>query len=155
VLLASAVAVVHATAVALMLCGALLALRWRWVVYVHAPVGLAILAVNLLGAPCPLTTLEAELRTRAGAVGYSGGFLGHYLFHPLGVDVHSTAVQLGIHAGAVLPNALGYGLLAVRALHARRVRASPGHPRGEGMLRSAAVPSRTPAGTGAPSGSQR
>jgi hypothetical protein len=121
VLLATAVAVLHAAAILFMLGGALLALRWPRVRYLHAPVGLAILAVNLAGAPCPLTVLELDLRADAGAAAYTGGFLGHYLFEPLGLDLHSTAVQVGMYTVAVLLNALGYGLLAARAVRARRL----------------------------------
>ncbi|MGY2129237.1 DUF2784 domain-containing protein [Blastococcus sp. SYSU DS0617] len=49
-----------------MLTGALLAVRWPRLVLLHAPVALAILAVNLAGADCPLTDLELALRERAG-----------------------------------------------------------------------------------------
>jgi hypothetical protein len=120
-LLASAVAVVHAAAVLLMLTGALLALREPRVLWVHVPVALAVLGVNLAGAPCPLTELELALRARAGLPPYEDGFLGAYLFGPLGLDVDAPAVQLGTYVVAVGLNALGYGLLAVRAARARAV----------------------------------
>jgi hypothetical protein len=120
VLLATVVAAVHGAAVLFMLCGALLALRWRRLAYVHAPVALAILAVNLAGAACPLTTLELALRAGAGVPAYSGGFLGHYLFTPVGLAVHSPGVQVGMYTVALGLNALGYGLLAARGRHARR-----------------------------------
>jgi hypothetical protein len=120
VLWATAVAVVHGAAVLFMLCGALLALRWRRLAYVHAPVALVILAINLAGAACPLTTLELALRAGAGVPAYSGGFLGHYLFAPVGLEVHSPAVQAGMYTVALALNTLGYGLLAARGLHARR-----------------------------------
>ncbi|MGY1836423.1 DUF2784 domain-containing protein [Blastococcus sp. SYSU DS0510] len=113
-LLANAVALVHAAAVLFMLVGALLALRWPRLVLLHAPVALVILAVNLAGADCPLTDLELWLRERAGAPGYEGGFLGHYLFDPLGLDVDATGTQAGTYAVAVTPNVVGYGRLAVR-----------------------------------------
>jgi hypothetical protein len=115
VLLADAVAVVHGAAVVLMLTGALLALRWPRLVAVHAPVALAVLAVNLAGAPCPLTRLELRLRADAGAPAYTGGFLGHYLFAPLGLDVHAAAVQVLVYTVAFGLNAAGYGLLLTRA----------------------------------------
>ncbi|MGY1786330.1 DUF2784 domain-containing protein [Geodermatophilus sp. SYSU D00698] len=114
-LLASAVAVLHAAVVLFMLTGALLALRWPRLVWLHAPVALAVLAVNLAGAPCPLTTLELALRERAGAAPYDGGFLGHVLFGPLGLDVHSAGVQVGTYTVALGVNAVGYGLLLARA----------------------------------------
>ncbi|MFW3168529.1 DUF2784 domain-containing protein [Geodermatophilus sp. CPCC 206100] len=120
---AYAVAVVHGLAVGLLLTGALLALRWPRLVLLHAPVAAAILAVHLAGAPCPLTEWELALRERAGGEVYTGGFLGHFVFAPLGLDVGSPAVQAGIYTVALLPNAVGYGLLAVRA--ARRTRVTP------------------------------
>lgn len=119
-LLAVAVAAVHAAAVLFMLTGALLALRWPRLVLLHAPVALAILAVNVAGADCPLTDLELALRERAGTAAYQGGFLGHYLFAPLGLDVRDTGVQLSIYAVAFGLNALGYGLLAARSRSASR-----------------------------------
>ena len=109
------VAVVHALAVVLMVTGALVALRRPRVLLLHAPVAAAILAVNLAGAPCPLTTLELALRARAGGEPYGGGFLGHYVLAPLGLDVGSPAVQAGVYVVAVTPNVVGYGLLAARA----------------------------------------
>jgi hypothetical protein len=114
VLLANAVAVVHALAVLLLLVGGLAALRRPRVLWLHAPVAVAILAVYLAGADCPLTTLELRLRAEAGAVVYDGGFLGHYLFEPLSLDVAATSTQAGIYAVAFGLNALAYGALAVR-----------------------------------------
>lgn len=114
-LFADAVAVVHGAAVVLMLTGAVVALWRPRVLWVHVPVSLAILAVNRAGAPCPLTELELWLRSEVGGAVYDGGYLGHYVFAPLGLDVASGSVQAGIYTVAVVPNALAFGLLAVRA----------------------------------------
>jgi hypothetical protein len=122
VLLADAVAVVHGAAVVLMLTGAVVALWRPRVLWVHVPVSLAILAVNRAGAPCPLTELELWLRSEVGGAIYDGGYLGHYVFTPLGLDVASPSVQAGVYAAAIVPNALAFGLLALRA---RRRRAAP------------------------------
>ncbi|TKJ20695.1 hypothetical protein A6V29_08420 [Blastococcus sp. CCUG 61487] len=127
--LASGVAALHGLAVLFMLTGALLALRWPRLLLLHAPVALAILAVNLAGADCPLTDLELWLRERAGAPGYANGFLGHYLLDPLGLDVDAAATQLGIYVTAFGLNALGYGLLAARATR-RSARGRGRFPRG-------------------------
>jgi hypothetical protein len=114
VLLASAVAVLHGVVVVVMLTGALVALRRPRFVLVHAPVALAVLAVNLAGADCPLTDLELALRVQAGEPAYGGGFLGHHVFAPLGLDVAATGTQVGIYTAAVGLNAVGYGLLIRR-----------------------------------------
>ena len=117
--LAGAVAVVHLLAVALLLSGALLALRWPRLLPVHLVVAGSILAVNLAGADCPLTDLERALRDAAGEAPYSGGFISHYLiepWHPAGI---TPGVSLGIYAAALAPNLLGAALLVARRRAAR------------------------------------
>ena len=114
VVLAHLVALLHAAAVVLMLTGGLLALRRPRLVLVHLPVALVILGVHLAGMDCPLTTLELALRERAGGDAYSGGFLGHYVFTPLGVDSAAPGTQVGVRVVAVLPNLVAYALLAAR-----------------------------------------
>ena len=121
VLLANAVSVVHALVVAFMLTGALLALRRTGLVRVHAPLTAAVLAVNLAGLDCPLTQLELHLRAAAGATGsFSGGWLGHYVFSPVGLDVHAPAVQVGMYTVALGTNLVAYALLARRRTLSRR-----------------------------------
>ena len=111
-----AVAVLHAATVVLLVTGALLALRYRRVLLVHVPVAAAVAVVHVLGADCPLTTWERALRARSNQP-YDGGFLDHYVFGPLGLDTAEPAVSLGVYAVVVLPNLVGYALLATRARH--------------------------------------
>lgn len=136
--MADAVAVVHAAAVVFMLTGALLALRWPRLLIAHLPVAVSILAVNRVGADCPLTTLELWLRARAGDELYSGGFLGHYVFAPVGIDVAGAPAQIGMYTVAVLSSVVGYGLLAKRALRRPASTAVTGEecsePRGRRLL---------------------
>lgn len=113
-LLAPAVALLHGAVVVLLVAGGLLGLRRPRLLRVHAPVALAVLAVNLAGLACPLTELEQALRVAAGEARYAGGFLEHYVLQPLGLRQAAPGVQLGIYAVAALPNALAYGLLARR-----------------------------------------
>jgi hypothetical protein len=117
--LADAVAVLHGAAVLFMLTGALLALRWPRLLWLHVPVALAILAVNAAGRPCPLTVGELGLRAAAGAAGYPDGFIGHYLLAPLEVDVHTTGAQVAIYTVGLTPNIVGYALLLSRRLRSR------------------------------------
>jgi hypothetical protein len=109
VLLADTVAVVHGAAVVLMLTGAVIALWRPRILWVHLPVSLAILAVNR--------------RSEVGGAVYDGGYLGHYVFSPMGLDVASPSVQAGVYTVAVVPNALAFGLLALRAQRRRAERA--------------------------------
>lgn len=110
-LLANAVAVLHAAAVLLMLTGSLLALRWPRVLWLHVPLALAILALYATGSDCPLTTWELALRAEAGEPGYRGGFIGHYVTEPLGFPIEAPSTQAGIYVVAFLPNVVGYALL--------------------------------------------
>ncbi|MGZ4548249.1 MAG: DUF2784 domain-containing protein [Blastococcus sp.] len=119
-LLAGVVAVLHAAAVLFMLTGALLALRWPRVLWVHVPLSLAILAIYVTGSDCPVTNLELWFRARAGAPGYTGGFIGHYITDPLGFPITATSTQVGIYVIAFLPNVIGYGLLITRAARRHR-----------------------------------
>jgi len=121
VLLADAVALLHAAAVLFMLTGSLIALRWPRVLWLHVPVAVAILGIYLTGSDCPLTSLELNLREQAGEPAYSGGFIGHYVTEPLGFPITATSTQIGIYAVAFLPNLIGYGLLASRRLRRRAV----------------------------------
>ncbi len=126
-------AALHFALIGFMLTGSLLALRWPRLLWVHAPVALAVLAVNLAGGPCPLTVWELDLRAVAGAPGYPDGFIDHYFLAPFGADVHTPAVQLGIYTVALLPNVVGYAMHARRALGGR----PSGAPLSSGQLRSA------------------
>lgn len=124
-LIAVLVAVLHGTAVAFMLVGSLLALRWPRLLWAHVPVSLAILALYLSGSDCPLTSWELALREAAGEPGYAGGFIGHYITEPLGFPIEATSTQVGIYVVAFLPNIIGYGLHARRILR-RREPVAPG-----------------------------
>ena len=119
VLAAASVAVIHGATVLFMLTGSLLALRWPRVLWLHVPVALAILGLYLTGSDCPLTDWELRLRRLAGEPGYRGGFIGHYVTVPLGFPIHAPSTKAGILVIALLPNVIGYGLLARRALRRR------------------------------------
>jgi len=47
--------------------------------WLHLPVLVYGIAIELVGWVCPLTPLEWELRARAGQAGIEGGFMEHYL----------------------------------------------------------------------------
>jgi hypothetical protein len=125
VLLANAVAVLHAATVLFMLTGSLLALRWPRVLWLHVPVALAILALYATGSDCPLTTWELALRADAGVPGYRGGFIGHYVTEPLGFPIDATSTQIGIYVVAFLPNVVGYAVLVTRGVRSRAAMRTP------------------------------
>jgi len=87
--LADAVLVLHAAIVCFVVGGLLLvvlgnACGWAWVNrwwfrLMHLGAIAVVVAESWLGITCPLTTLEAWLRTQAGTAAHSQGFIEHWL----------------------------------------------------------------------------
>ena len=87
-LAADAVLLFHLGFMLFVALGALPALRWRWLVFVHLPVLAYGLGIELIGWMCPLTPLEAALHDRALAAGFGpSGFsrLIEALIYPAGL----------------------------------------------------------------------
>lgn len=81
---------------------------WAWV---HIPVVLWSSVVNLMSWTCPLTPIENALRTRAGQLGYSGGFVQHYIgpvVYPRGMP---RQLELVAGVSIVAGNALVYAII--------------------------------------------
>jgi hypothetical protein len=75
---ADAVVVVHLAFIAFVAIGALLAWRWRWLVWLHVPAVVWGVGIIAIGWDCPLTPLEKWLRRQDGQ-DYEGGFVDRYL----------------------------------------------------------------------------
>jgi len=125
--LADLVVVVHLTFIVFVALGALLALRWRWVPWLHLPaVGWGAL-LEFFGFTCPLTPLENWLRRLGGAQGYSGDFVDRYVL-PLVYPATLTRelqVALGVLVCAV--NGTVYLLLSRSGRLSARGRRVPGN----------------------------
>jgi len=107
-LAADAVVALHLAFIVFAVAGGLLVLRDRRVAWLHLPAVAWVVWLELTGALCPLTPLENALRQRAGAGGYSGGFIEHYLLpiiYPAGL---TADVQTWLGAGALLLNVAIY-----------------------------------------------
>ena len=88
-LAADAVLLLHLGFILFVVLGALPALRWRWLVFVHLPALAYGLGIELIGWVCPLTPLEAALHERALAAGVGpSGFsrLVEALIYPAGLN---------------------------------------------------------------------
>lgn len=106
--LADAVAVFHLLFVAFAVMGGLLALRWRWLPWLHLPALAWAATVEFTGWICPLTPLENLLRMAGGAAGYSGGFVDHYLLPLLYPASLGRGTQLALGLGLLAINAVAY-----------------------------------------------
>lgn len=110
-ILADCVVLAHLAFIVFVVGGGFLALKWRWVVWLHLPCAGWGALIEFAGWICPLTPLENRLRTEAGISGYSGGFIEHYLIpliYPAGLN---RGIQIGLGVGVVLVNVVAYVLL--------------------------------------------
>ena len=106
--LAEVVVVIHFCFVLFVLFGGLLALRWRWVAWIHLPAAVWGAALEFAGWICPLTPLEKWLRRQGGLGGYEGSFIEHYilaLLYPRGL---TRPVQLALGCLVIALNGYVY-----------------------------------------------
>lgn len=111
--LANLVLVLHVVVVLFVVGGLVLIVlgnwrRWSWVNawwfrLAHLAAIAVVVAESWFGIVCPLTTLEAWLRVRAGAPLYGGsGFVEHWLQRLLYYDAPAWVFTLGYTAFALL-----------------------------------------------------
>jgi len=108
---ADAVSIAHLAFIVFVIAGALLAFRWRAVLAAHVPAVAWAVFVEAMGTICPLTYVENALRVTAGASGYSGDFVEHYLLgviYPAGL---TRDVQFALAALVLVVNAAIYTAL--------------------------------------------
>jgi uncharacterized protein DUF2784 len=123
--LADLVFILHAAFVGFAILGGVLALRWRWMVWLHLPALLWGAAVELTGWICPLTPLENWLRVAGGEAGRSGSFIERCLLPLLYPAELTRSDQIALGIALLLWNAAIYGLVLRRGRAAGRPRARP------------------------------
>ena len=106
--LADLVLVVHLAFVVFVLCGGLLALKWRWIAWLHLPAVVWGAVVEFTGWICPLTPLENWLRTQDGQTSYSSDFIAQYLLPVLYPGDLTRGIQLLLGTGVVVLNFVIY-----------------------------------------------
>lgn len=107
-LLAGSLVILHLAFVIFAAAGALLALRWRVVPWVHVPAAGWATYIELSGGVCPLTPLENQLRDSAGLGNYSGDFVARYMFPVLYPDGLTREAQIVIGVLVFLVNVVLY-----------------------------------------------
>jgi hypothetical protein len=107
-LLADLVVLVHLAFVVFVVLGGLLALKWRWVIWLHLPAAIWGAMIEFGGWICPLTPLENWLRYEGGEEGYVGGFIQHYLVPVLYPDGLTRGIQIVLGVAVILFNLIVY-----------------------------------------------
>lgn len=120
-LMADLVVVVHLAFIVFVGAGSLLARRWPWLAWLHAPSLIWAVTSITIGLPCLLTPLEKLLRRMAGEGAYGGGFIDHYVE---GV-VYPESLTPFLRAMAFVAIVVGYTGLYRRRRTASRSPASP------------------------------
>lgn len=113
-ILADAVVCMHFSFVIFASLGGLIVLRYPIVRYIHIPAFLWAGWISFSGWICPLTLLEIWFRHQGGAIGYTGGFVRHYLepiLYPAGL---TRTGQWFLGGFVVLMNLMIYGWLYKR-----------------------------------------
>ncbi len=112
--LADLVLVAHFAFVVFAVVGALLVLRWRWVVWLHLPAVVWAALIEFAGWICPLTPLENSLRELGGSAGYESGFVEHYILPVLYPGGLTREVQIVLGLLVLAVNIGIYGWLLRR-----------------------------------------
>ena len=112
--LADLVLVAHFAFVVFAVVGALLVLRWRWVVWLHLPAVVWAALISFAGWICPLTPLENWLRELGGSAGYESGFVEHYILPVLYPGGLTRGVQIVLGLLVLAVNMGIYGWLLRR-----------------------------------------
>lgn len=109
--LADLVLLVHLLFIVFAVSGGLLALRWRWMPWLHLPALAWGATVEFTGWICPLTPLENTLRRAAGAAGYAESFIERYLLPLIYPGELTRELQLVLGGALLLINAAVYALV--------------------------------------------
>ena len=67
--------IVHLLFILFVILGALLVMKWRWVIYLHLPAVFWGILVEFSHGICPLTPWENGLRLAAGEASYESSFI--------------------------------------------------------------------------------
>lgn len=124
--IATSLAVFHLTFIVFVAIGALLVLRWRWVMYIQLPAAFWGAFIEIMQWECPLTRWENLALRRAGQAGYSGGFIAHYLFGIIYPNGLSRGVEIAIAIFVTVVNSAVY----YSVFHGRNARRRGSHAAG-------------------------
>jgi uncharacterized membrane protein len=113
-LLADCLVLVHLAFVVFVVAGGFLVLwrpSFRWI---HLPAAVWGALVEFTGWICPLTPWEQALRVKAGLVGYTGGFIEHYILPVLYPQGLTPGVQVALGFLVIGVNVAIYAFVGYR-----------------------------------------
>ncbi|CAB1061528.1 putative membrane protein [Olavius sp. associated proteobacterium Delta 1] len=106
---ADIVVLIHLAFVIFAVLGAVLAIWWRWTIWLHLPAFLWAVWIEYTGGICPLTPLENWLRIKGGQGAYAGDFVATYLLPVLYPAGLTRNVQFILAMMVIVINVVIYG----------------------------------------------
>ena len=108
-LLTDTVVIVHFAYLAFVVGGGFLVRRYRWLIVPHLlALAWGIYVEAMPGMLCPLTPLENHFARLAGAEGYEGGYIEHYLVPMIYPDGLTPTAQRGLAMALIAVNVIAY-----------------------------------------------
>jgi Protein of Unknown function (DUF2784) len=119
-LLADCLVLIHFAFVVFVVAGGFLILWRPSIRWIHLPAAAWGALIEFTGWICPLTPWEHGLRLKAGQVGYTGGFIEHYLLPVLYPQGLTPSVQIGLGLLVIGVNVAIYAFVGYRRIRAGR-----------------------------------
>ncbi|HEX9163540.1 MAG TPA: DUF2784 domain-containing protein [Thermoanaerobaculia bacterium] len=105
---ATTLAILHLAFILFVALGALLVLRWRWVMYLQLPAAIWGALVEIAQWDCPLTSWENLALHKAGESGYSTGFIAHHIFGIVYPNGLTRGIEIAIVVFVTVVNSAVY-----------------------------------------------
>jgi hypothetical protein len=108
-LLTDTIVIVHFAFLTFVVGGGFLVRRYRWLIVPHLlALAWGIYVEAMPGMLCPLTPLENHFARLAGAEGYEGGYIEHYLVPIIYPDGLTPTVQRWLAMALIAVNVIAY-----------------------------------------------
>jgi hypothetical protein len=108
-LLTDTIVIVHFAFLAFVVGGGFLVRRYRWLIVPHLlALAWGIYVEAMPGMLCPLTPLENHFARLAGAEGYEGGYIEHYLVPIIYPDGLTPTAQRWLAMALIAVNVIAY-----------------------------------------------
>jgi hypothetical protein len=108
-LLTDTIVIVHFAFLAFVVGGGFLVRRYRWLIVPHLlALAWGIYVEAMPGMLCPLTPLENHFARLAGAEGYEGGYIEHYLVPIIYPDGLTPRAQRWLAMALIAVNVIAY-----------------------------------------------
>ena len=111
--IADLLVVFHFAFIVFVVLGGFLVLKWRRIAILHIPCVMWGALIELKGWICPLTPIENHFREAAGAAGYTGGFIDHYVMPLVYPEGLTREMQIAFGIVVISVNLFVYGLVLV------------------------------------------